>query len=1046
MCSVVRRVLVSVAVAVCAVTGGAAKDGVPRWMDPGVNRVNVLPAHASFFAFESEELALANDRGRSSRYLSLEGDWKFNFSRDHDKAPKNFWRTDFDDSGWVCFPVPGLLEMHGYGDKIYKNIGYAWAKQFKPDPPYIEERNNYTGSYRRVVEIPAEWRGRQIVMYVGSATSNLTLWVNGREVGYSEDSKDAAEFDLTDFVRPGERNLICMQVMRWCDGSYGEDQDFWRFTGIAREVFLYARPKAHINDIRITQDLNVSRMVGLLGLELETTGCRGMDIVMRLNDPYGNNVWLSSGKVGGDLVFMKEPIVDVMPWSAEMPNLYTLTVTVSDRGRTVECVRQRVGFRHIEVRGGQLLLNGKPILIKGANRHEMDPDGGYVMGLERMKSDILAIKMLNINAIRTCHYPDDPRWYELCDEYGVYVCAEANFESHGMGYGERRLAQNPDFRKTIVERNVANVKVQRNHPCVIFWSLGNESGHGDNFREAYRVVKGMDATRPVQYERAGLDAATDIFCPMYYGYEQCVGFAEGNDARPLIQCEFAHAMGNSMGGFMDYMELIRRYPKYQGGFIWDLVDQGVRGRSKKTGRLIWMYGGDEGEDPASDHNFNCNGILAPDRSFNPHAYEVQYGYQNFWVRGFDAATGMLSVYNENFFRVGDNMAMVLHLVADGVVRCSDRANFLFLPAQEVTEVRIPLAKLGPAMEKYRDCNVYLNVEFVTKEQEGIVPAGTVLSRGQLHLHPAAEAPERVAADVGRVSVDSTAGRFVLSAGDLRVGISRSSGLIESVACRGREMLQEGFAVTPSFWRAPTDNDYGAGMQKRLAVWRSPSYALLSMDLTQGADGGVCVAACLKIEGVDATVGVEYRVSPGGELEVTEVLDVDETAKDGPQPMRFGMQWVMPEAFDRLRYEGRGPVENYVDRKASQQLGVYSAAVADEYYNYVRPQESGNHCDVTWWLLTDAEGKGLLFECRDSMECSSLNFLPMDLDDGEDKNLHQSHSGDLTPRPYTVTQICQAQMGLGCVDSWGAWPRKQYQMLWRDRRFRYSVRPVLRAES
>lgn len=1016
-------------------------------MDPAVNRVNVLPGHASFFAYESEELALAGDKGRSCRYMSLEGDWKFNFSKDHDKAPKDFWRTDYDDARWVSFPVPGLLEMHGYGDKIYKNIGYAWAKQFKPNPPYIEEKNNYTGSYRRTVVLPADWKGQQIVMYVGSATSNLTLWVNGREVGYSEDSKDAVEFDLTDYVRPGEKNLICMQVMRWCDGSYGEDQDFWRFTGIAREVFLYARPKAHIKDIRITQDLNASCTVGMLGLELYTTGCKGMDIVMRLNDPDGNNVWHSSGRIGGDMVFMKEPVVDVRPWSAERPDLYTLTVTISHRGRTVECVRQRVGFRHIEVKGGQLLLNGKPILIKGANRHEMDPDGGYVVGMERMKSDILAIKKLNINAIRTCHYPDDPRWYELCDEYGIYVCAEANFESHGMGYGDRRLAQNPDYRKTILERNVTNVTVQRNHPCVIIWSLGNESGHGDNFREAYRVVKDMDPTRPVQYERAELDKTTDIFCPMYYGYEQCVKYATGNDPRPLIQCEYAHAMGNSMGGFMDYMELVRRYPKYQGGFIWDLIDQGVRGKSRKTGRQIWMYGGDEGEDPASDHNFNCNGILAPDRSFNPHAYEVQYGYQNFWVKGFDQTTGMLSVYNENFFRVGDNMAMVLHLVADGVERCTDRANFLFLPAQEVTKVRIPLAKIGPAMERYRDCNVYLNVEFVTKETEGIVPAGTVLSRGQLHLHPAAATERRAAKPDGDVAgatvvtVDSTAGTYVLRAGDMKVCISRSSGLIEGLTSRGREMLQEGFAVMPSFWRAPTDNDYGAGLQKKSWAWRSPSYAVLYMNLSNAKDGSVCVSTGLKIEGIDAVLRIAYNVSACGEIEVTEHLDVDEKAADRPQPMRFGMQWVMPAGFDRLRYEGRGPAENYVDRKASQQMGVYTAAVSDQYYNYVRPQESGNHCDVVWWQLTDADGRGLSFACQDSMECSSLNFLPADLDDGVDKNLHQSHSGDLTPRPYTVTQICQTQMGLGCVDSWGAWPRRQYQMLWCDRTFRYTVKAI-----
>ena len=1032
--------IIAVTAIVCSANAMAAGENRPRWMDPSVNRVNALPPHASFFAFESEDLALANDKSRSTRYMSLEGDWKFNFSKDHDKAPKNFWRTDFDDSRWVSFPVPGLFEMHGYGDKIYKNIGYAWAKQFKPNPPYIEEKNNYTGSYRRVIDVPSSWSGQQIIMYVGSATSNLTLWVNGQEVGYSEDSKDAVEFDLTSYLKPGKKNLICMQVMRWCDGSYGEDQDFWRFTGIAREVYLYARPQSHIQDIRITQDLNAGNCVGQLGFELYTTGCKGKDIVMNLSAPDGGNVWCSKGKIGGDLVFMKEPIVDVEPWSAEKPNLYTLTVTISDRGRTIQSIRQRVGFRHVEIHDGQLLFNGKPILIKGANRHEMDPDGGYVLSPERMKADILAIKQLNINAIRTCHYPDDPRWYDLCDEYGIYLCAEANFESHGMGYGDRRLAQNPDYRTTILERNIANVTVQRNHPSIIIWSLGNESGYGNNFQEAYNTVKKMDATRPVQYEQAGQDGATDIFCPMYYDYDNCARYALGSNPRPLIQCEYAHAMGNSMGGFMDYMELIRKYPKYQGGFIWDLIDQGVRGKSKKTGRQIWMYGGDEGENPASDHNFNCNGILAPDRTFNPHAYEVQYGYQNYWVRGFDEETGQISIYNENFFSIGENIAMQIHLVADGIERCNDRANFLYLPTQETTRMRIPMAKIGPALKQYRNSNVYLNVEFVTKDQEGILPAGTVVSRGQLHLHSAtvAEIPQTTRT---AVFIDSLPDRYILATDNIKIAINRQTGLIESLVNGKKEMLQEGFHVTPNFWRAPTDNDYGAGLQNRFAAWKSPEYSLQDMKLIYEEDGSASVMASLKIQNIEACVNITYTATAQGEIRITLNLDVDENAKNKPQPLRFGMQWVMPGQYCNLCYTGRGPVENYTDRKSSQQIGTYTSLVSDQYYNYVRPQESGNHCDVTSWQLTGDDGHGLVFLCLDSMECSSLNFLPQDLDDGNDKNLHQSHSGDLVPRPFTVTQICQTQMGLGCVDSWGAWPRKEYQMQWRDRTFRYIIKAI-----
>lgn len=1026
----------------------SAKDNSKEpWMDPYVTRVNTLAPRASFFAFESEALAQKGDKSLSRRYMSLEGMWNFHFARHHYDAPEGFQLPGYNDSEWVEFPVPGLFELNGYGDIIYKNIGYAWATQFKPNPPYIEEKNNYTGSYRKEVVVPADWKGQNIIMHVGSATSNLTLWVNGKQVGYSEDSKDAAEFDITRYLKPGEKNLICMQVMRWCDGSYGEDQDFWRFTGIAREVYLYARPKAHLQDIHVGQDLNEDFTVGKLSVALSAPNAKGKEVKFSLYDAKGTVVWQESQKLTSAETTFAADIDNVKPWTAETPDLYTLSVTLSDAKGVIESIRQRVGFRHIEIKNAQVLLNGQPILIKGANRHEMDPDGGYVISRERMLEDIRVMKELNINAVRTSHYPCDPYFYDLCDEYGIYVCAEANFESHGMGYDRTRLAQNPDFRKAIVERNICNVEVQKNHPSIIFWSMGNESGHGDNFKEAYHAIKALDNTRPVQYERAGLAKETDIFCPMYYDYNDCAKYSEGNSNRPLIQCEYAHAMGNSMGGFMHYMELTRKYPKYQGGFIWDMIDQAVRGKSKVTGRQIWMYGGDSGRYPASDHNFNCNGIVAPDRSFHPHAYEVQYGYQDYWVKGFDPKAGTISVYNEKFFSGSDNVRMVLTTLVEG--RKADRqvVDNLVLPQQKTTAVQIPAEALNAVLVANPGKEVLLNVEFMLKNDSPLLPAGYVIAHQQLALQDpyAAQAVAETAVPAsagGQVLVDSMLACYELTAGNMTVTINRRTGMIDYLDVNGRPMLADGYGVTPNFWRAPTDNDYGggAGIIKRIQPWRNPAFDLKSIRLEQ--DGASArVTANLDVVRMDASLVLTYILYADGSLTVKEHLDVNEEAKHKPMPTRFGMQWVMSEEYAQVCYYGRGPVENYIDRKESQHLGIFSQSVAEQYHAYIRPQESGNHSDVRYWQVLNAKGEGLEFKAHGPMECSSLNYFPSDLDDGPDKNARQSHSGDLTPRNLTVTQVAQTQMGLGCVNSWGAWAEQEYLLGWKDREFMYTVKYI-----
>ena len=635
-----RRLILSMALVATATA--MAVEKTPMWRDPAVNQVNREARRADFFAFENADKAMKGDKTKSDRYLSMEGKWKFNFVKDHNLAPTDFFTLKFDDSEWVDFPVPGLFEIEGYGDMTYKNAGFAWCTTFDNNPPFIGETNNYTGSYRKTFELPADWwNGQEVYFHVGSATSNLAVWVNGKYVGYSEDSKVAAEFNITKYLKKG-KNLIAMQVMRWCDGSWLEDQDFWRFTGIAREVYLYARPKVHIQDIVIGQDWQQGK--GLLDVQVSLKGSGTVEA--RLLDAEGKEV--ATG--------LKATIDNVKAWTAETPYLYSLELTLKQGQKVAEVVTKKVGFRHIEIKGGQLLINGQPILIKGADRHELDPDGGYIVSIDRMIEDIKIMKQLNINAIRTCHYPDDPRWYDLCDEYGIYLTAEANLESHGMGYGEHTLAKRADFEKMHLERNEGNVISFRNHPSIIVWSMGNEAGMGPNFEKVYRWIKSVDPIRPVHYERASYDGGfTDIACPMYADYNWCERYCKSDNPRPLIQCEYAHAMGNSMGGFKEYWDLIRKEPKYQGGYIWDFVDQGMRDKSPITGRTIFTYGGDYGEYPASDYNFNCNGIIAPDRRLNPHAYEVGYYYQNIWVTEKDFKEGKFEVYNENFFKTLDDI-------------------------------------------------------------------------------------------------------------------------------------------------------------------------------------------------------------------------------------------------------------------------------------------------------------------------------------------------------------------------------------------------------
>ena len=1036
--------------AACLIGVSANAQKLPLWQDPQVNQQNREARHASFFAFENEELAKQGDKAKSDRYLSMEGLWKFNFVKNHQDAPKDFFGLKYDDSKWVDFPVPGLFEIEGYGDKIYKNIGYAWCTTFKNDPPHIGEINNYTGSYRRTFELPANWKGQEVFFHVGSATSNLSLWVNGKYVGYSEDSKVAADFNITKYLKSG-KNLIAMQIMRWCDGSYLEDQDFWRFTGIAREVYLYATPKARIEDFFINADLTNDYQEGYLSGEVKIAAAKGKTIDLQLTDPQGKLVEQSSTTLlnNGPFTFGIGSLGKVLPWTAETPNLYTLIMTLKQGDKVLEVVKQRVGFRHIEIKGGQLLVNGQPILIKGADRHELDPDGGYIVSVERMIQDIKIMKQLNINAVRTCHYPDDPRWYDLCDEYGIYLTAESNLESHGMGYREHTLAKNEAFAKAHIERQEGNMCSHKNHPSIIVWSLGNEAGYGSNFEKAYDWVKAYDKTRPCQFEQAGHAGKTDIFCPMYMGYEDCEKYSKTDNPRPLIQCEYAHAMGNSMGGFKEYWDIIRKNPKYQGGYIWDFVDQGLRDKSKITGKEIFTYGGDYGRYPASDYNFNCNGIIAPDRRLNPHAHEVRYYYQNVWVTDKGLKDGKFEIYNEYFFKSLDDLELEWFVggASGGHHHEGDRPEGMtfghggkidisgIAPQQRKVITCEEMQKtIARVLGHHGDQEIFVIFNFKAKDAQPLIEKGQVMARQQFVLNPY-QFPE-IKAQEADVQKEETESYIMLTAGGTSMTIGKRNGWIDYLDVDGEPMLLERESVTPEFWRAPTDNDYGAWLQQKLGVWKNPQMKMKDFEVDDNT-----VKVKYDMLDVKAELKMTYTLTADGEVIVRQQLEADKEAKVA-QMFRYGMQLQMPKQYETVEYYGRGPVENYIDRNSSEFIGVYQNKVANEYFPYVRPQESGNHTDVRWFRVMNAAGKGLEFYSNAPMEASALNYLMEDLDDGPVKDKKWGHhSGDLIERPLTQVHIQQRQMGLGCVNSWGAWPRQEYLLPYKDYDFTFVIKPL-----
>lgn len=1013
---------------VLALTAGA--QTFQEWRNPEINAVNRAPMHTNYFAFENADAAKKADKKQSTNYMTLNGTWKFNWVKDADSRPTDFWKTGFNDKGWDDLQVPAVWELNGYGDPIYVNVGYAWRNQFQNNPPEVPTENNHVGSYRREIVVPASWKGKDIIAHFGSVTSNMYLWVNGRYVGYSEDSKLEAEFDLTPYLKPGQKNLIAFQVFRWCDGTYLEDQDFFRYSGVGRDCYLYARNKKRIQDIRVTPALDAAYQNGSLAVNLDLKGSGKVDL--ELVDAQGKQVATATANKSG-LVTMN--VENPKKWSAETPYLYTLRASMQGSN---EVIPVKVGFRKIELKGDQILVNGKAVLFKGADRHEMDPDGGYVVSPERMLQDIQIMKQFNLNAVRTCHYPDDNLWYDLCDQYGIYVVAEANIESHGMGYGDKTLAKNPSYKKAHLERNQRNVQRGFNHPSIIFWSLGNEAGDGPNFEQCYKWIKAEDPSRACQYEQARQKEHTDIFCPMYYDYNGMEKYGQRTDAtKPLIQCEYAHAMGNSQGGFKEYWDLIRKYPNLQGGFIWDFVDQSCRWKGK-DGVMIYAYGGDFNRFDASDNNFCDNGLISPDRVPNPHMYEVGHFYQNIWTTPADLSKGEVNVFNENFFRDLSAYYMEWQVLKDGKIIRTGRVDDLKVAPQETAKITLNIGKTCTCKEWL------LNVFYKLKNREGLLPAGFTVAKNQLTLNdykaPSMDLKNVETTNVATVVpqiIDNQYHYLIVKGNNFVAEFNKQNGYLSKYAVDGTEMLKEGAALTPNFWRAPTDNDMGAGLQNRYAAWKNPGLKLVSLN-SKTENDQIVVNAEYDMKNVSAKLYLTYVINNEGAIKVTQKMTADKNAKVSPM-FRFGMQMQMPKCFETVEYYGRGPVENYSDRNHSTDLGIYRQSVDEQFYSYIRPQETGTKTDIRWWKQLNAGGNGLKVVGDAPFSASALHYTICSLDDGEQKD--QRHSPEVQKADLTNLIIDKAQMGLGCVNSWGALPLPQYMLPYGDYEFTFILTPV-----
>lgn len=1003
-------------------------DDLSDLKDPGIQGRNRIAPHCSFIPYQSIGYALKDDPSLSPFYISLNGVWKFKWVKNPNKRPMNFYKNDFDDSKWDDITVPGNWEMQGYGQLIYLDEEYP----FKPDPPNIPEEWNPAGSFRREFNIPKAWEKRRVFIHFSSVRAAFYLWINGKKVGFSKGSKNPAEFDITSFIRKG-RNVLAVQVFRWCDSSYLEGQDTWRLSGIERDVYLYSSPEVYIRDYSINALLDSCYKDGILDVKIHINNSTDKNF-----EEYSLRLFLKNNKrtvletvkkfslhpSGNIQVLFNEVVTNPEKWSAETPNLYSCVICLLNGSeKIVEVVKSSIGFRSIEIKNGQLLVNGVPIYIKGVNRHEWHPVTGRYLNKETMIQDITLMKKFNINAVRTSHYPDSPEWYDLCDRYGLYVVDEVNIETHGMKFhpeGFRLISDNPEWEKAFMDRTERMYERDKNHPSIIIWSLGNEAGDGVNFQKTYQWLKDKDDSRPVQYEPAGWSSHTDIVCPMYKN----IRFLEKNynrdSDRPLILCEYAHAMGNSVGNLQDYWDVFRKHDNLQGGFIWDWVDQTIKKENEDTISL-WAYGGDFYEpETLADSNFCANGLVQADRSLKPHIWEVKKVYQNIRVEPVDLDEGIIKITNDFDFIDLSGFKITWEINRNGRKMSRGVLPQQNIPAHESRRIKLKLPEITPEA----GVEYFIMFRSFTKKKMGLIPQSHLSAWDQIKIENyKVDRQKEVSESFGVKLVDKEKS-ITVRGKNFMVKFNKEMGIIESWRFRGIEMLISG--LVPNFWRAPIDNDLGNGMMKRCRIWKDAGRERRTTRVKSSEIGNrivrIEVNSILTADG--SKYSTVYKIYGSGDILVKNYYSAGSNTL--PELPRFGMQMRLPKEFNNMRWFGRGPQESYEDRKTGAAVGIYSGKVWEQFHPYVRPQETGNKTDVRWLSLTSDKGTGFFIEGCPLLNVSAWQFESEVLEHRKPGEPNR-HGAEIEKGEVITLNIDHKQMGVGGDNSWGARVHPEYRL-------------------
>ncbi|MGY5355865.1 glycoside hydrolase family 2 TIM barrel-domain containing protein [Wenyingzhuangia sp. IMCC45467] len=1007
------------------------------WENPKVFKINRENAHATFYSYSSLENAKNNNPHNEKNIHFLNGKWKFQYAKKISERNLEFFKSNFDDSKWDEIMVPGNWEMCGYGTPNYTNMNYPFDK----NPPFVKENQSSVGSYITYFMLPKNWKDKEVYLQFGAVKSGFYLWVNGKKVGYSQDSKLPSEFDITPYLNK-EKNKIAVQVFQFTDGSYLEDQDFWRLSGIQRDVILHAKEKTHINDFYADASLDNNYKNGVLNLKIDVKNIKNkqqkLNVKYQLLDANGKEVSskissFTSTKKEQSISFTNE-ILNVNKWSAENPYLYKLVISLyNKKNQLIEATSIKTGFRTSEIKNGQLLVNGKPILLKGVNRHEHNPYFGHVVNKENMIADIKTMKQFNINAVRTSHYPNDPMWYQLCDEYGLYVYDEANIESHGMGYDpDKTLGNNPEWKDAHVERITNMIIRDKNHPSVIVWSMGNEAGTGVNFLAGYKAAHALNTKRPVHYERAERmtdikERHTDIAGHMYASIDFVRDRWLGSDKnRPFIWCEYSHAMGNSNGNFQEYWNLVKSHRQLQGGFIWDWMDQGLA-KTDKNGKQFWAYGGHfEPQGMYHDNNFCMNGIVDPDLKPHPALFEIKKVYQNIHFKKMDLSTGKLLIKNENFFNTLDDYLITWQLLENGEIIKSGKFCPKNIEPQSEKEFNINL----PEIDKNKD--VYLNIYAIQNSANTLIPYGHEIASEQFELNTVI--PSKNSTNTSKpIKTIENDNEIMISGLDFVTQFSKKTGLLHSYVLNEYQLINAPLKI--DFWRAPTDNDFGNQLQKRALVWKEAAdkFMLQSISSKKVSKSEVMILTSFKNKEIDGTIEINYVINGDGEIHVNYSFEAKKEKL--PEIPRIGLKLEMPREFDNLIYYGRGPWENYIDRNTATFVGLYHSKVADQYFAYNRPQENGHKTDVRWLSLQNQIGMGFKIKAIENpIEFNALHHNTADFDPGTEKKLRTT--ADIVEKDFVELHIDHKMMGVGGDTSWGAKPHAPY-MYYANKKYSFS---------